>query len=271
VPRLALPAAVRRRLAPTVDDLVVRRYRELSRRSSRPPELDDATLAGFRRLAEDDLSRERPSAQVRQAVIDQFHRLYYHRPKQTWQNTFFLGVEVRKTPLDLWIYQEILHEVRPDFLVEAGTKFGGSAYYFARLFDLLGRGQVITIDVKPQPGRPEHDRITYLTGSSTDERLAAEVDRMLEGGTVMVVLDSAHWRNHVLRELRLWHSRVSVGSYIVVEDTHAGGRPVSTDIGPGPWAAIDPFLAETEGFEIDESRHKFLMTWNRRGYLKRVR
>ena len=67
-----------------------------------------------------------------------------------------------KTPLDLWLYQELLHDVRPDVLIEAGTKFGGGAYYFARLFDLLDHGRVITIDVNPQPDRPEHPRLTYL-------------------------------------------------------------------------------------------------------------
>jgi cephalosporin hydroxylase len=268
---LPLTRRARRLLAAYVDDFVIRRYAQLSRRSSRASALDAATLAGFRRLCEDRLSRSGRSQKLERAVIDQFHRLYYLRARRTWQNTYFLGVPVWKSPLDLWIYQEMLHEVRPDFLIEAGTKFGGSAYYFARLFDLLGHGHVITIDIKPQPNRPEHERITYVTGSSTDEAVAHEIDRRVNGGNVMVVLDSAHHRDHVLTELRLWHSRVPVGSYIVVEDTHADGHPVPTRFGPGPWDAIDAFLAENDAFQIDRSKHKFLMTFNRRGYLKRVR
>ena len=269
--RLPPMRSARRLAAPFVDDFVIRRYAQLSTRSSRAPALDAATLAGFRRLCEDGISAKGGSRKVQRTVIDQFHRLYYKRGRQTWRNTYFLGARVWKSPLDLWIYQEMLHELRPDYLIEAGTKFGGSAYYFAHLFDLLGHGQVITIDVKPQPNRPEHERITYLTGSSTDEAVAQEVDRRVAGGTVMVVLDSDHRRDHVLAELRLWHSRVPVGSYIVVEDTHADGHPITTRFGPGPWDAIDPFLAENDAFEIDRSRHKFLMTFNRRGYLKRVR
>jgi cephalosporin hydroxylase len=62
-----------------------------------------------------------------------------------------------------------------------------------------------------------------------------------------------------------------VGSYIVVEDSHADGHPVTTNIGAGPWDAITDFLAETDDFVIDESMHKFFMTFNPRGYLKRVR
>jgi len=271
VRRPALPPGVRRLITPRVDSFVVRRYTQLVRSSSRPKALDDVTLVGFRTLAEDDLWGKRRSPKVRKAVIDQFHRLYYEHRDQTWQNTYFLGIPVWKSPLDLWIYQEMLHDLRPDFLVEAGTKFGGSAYYFARLFDLFGHGHVITIDIKPQPNRPEHERIAYITGSSTDEAVARDVDRRIDGGKAMIVLDSAHQCEHVLNELRLWHSRVPIGSYIVVEDTHADGHPVTTDFGRGPWDAIDAFLAENDSFTIDKSKHKFFMTWNRRGYLKRVR
>ena len=242
-------------------------------RNGEPPPsraLDKAVVTAFRALAEADLAGKRRSALVRRAVIDQFHRLYYDSPKRTWKNTYFLGVPVWKNPLDLWLYQELLHEVRPDVLVEAGTKFGGSAYYFARLFDLLDHGEVVTLDVKPQPNRPRHPRITYVTGSSVDPAVVEEVDALIAGRRALVVLDSAHRRDHVLEELRIWSSRVPVGSYVVVEDTHADGHPVTTGFGPGPWDAVDLFLAENDAFEIDTSKHKFFFTWNRRGYLRRV-
>src|ERR1700759_3672953 len=59
--------------------------------------------------------------------IKQFHELYYGAPEQTWQNTFWQGVRTAKCPFDLWIYQEILWETRPDLIVECGTAWGGSA------------------------------------------------------------------------------------------------------------------------------------------------
>ena len=183
-----VPRALRSIVVPRVDDVVLRRYRTLAARRVRSDALDEATLRAaariaeravedgrpsdgadealtkaFRTLAEADLSRARPSPAVRRAVIEQFHRLYYHSHEQTWQNTRFLGVNVWKTPLDLWLYQELIHELRPDAVIETGTKYGGSAYYLARLFDLIGHGRVITIDTEPQPDRPEHPRITYLT------------------------------------------------------------------------------------------------------------
>ena len=109
----------------------------------------------------------------------------------------------------------------------------------------------MTIDVRPKPGRPEHPRITYITGSSTDADVVAQVDEIVGGGQAFVVLDSNHHRDHVLEELRVWAPRVSVGSYIVVEDTHADGHPVKTRVSPGPWDAVNLFLEETDELESD--------------------
>ena len=130
---------------------------------------------------------------------------------------------------------------------------------------------MITIDVEEQPDRPEHPRITYVSGSSADPAIADRVLELAGAGKPLIVLDSSHRRDHVLAELRLWSPRVPVGSYIVVEDTHADGHPVTTRIGRGPWDAVEAFLAENDAFEVDESMHKFFMTFNPRGYLKRVR
>jgi cephalosporin hydroxylase len=288
------PSSARRSIVRRLDAWAVRRYAQLAARPSPPEQVDaatadaiarlarrpgprdagrrtaDAVVGAFVAMAEADRSGSGRSPLVRRTVIDEFHRLYYERPRRTWQNTRFLGVRVLKSPLDLWVYQEMLDELRPDVLVEAGTMYGGSAYYFARLFDLLGHGRVVTIDVRPKPDRPEHPRITYLEGSSTDPAIVEQVDAIVGDGRALVVLDSDHHRDHVLEELRVWAPRVPVGSYVVVEDTHADGHPVKTRVSPGPWDAVDRFLAGTDEFESDMSRHKFFMTWNRRGYLKRV-
>jgi cephalosporin hydroxylase len=237
---------------------------------ARSAEASGVVIPAFRTLADADLNGGRPSG-VRQAVVDQFHRLYYRRSTQTWKQTYWRGVEVWKNPLDLWLYQEILHEVQPDLIVEAGTKYGGSAYFLANLCDLLDCGRIVTIDIAEQPNRPAHPRLTYLTGSSTDPGIVERVDQMAAGGRLLVLLDSDHSARHVLDELRVWHSRVPVGSYVIVEDTNVHGHPVFPSHGPGPMEAVDAFLAENDDFVVDESKHKFFLTFNPRGFLKRVR
>lgn len=140
--------------------------------------------------------------------------------------------------------------------------------------ELLGHGHVITIDLYPKPNRPQHERLTYLSGSSTDPKIVSEVTRRIrdadKSASVLVLLDSDHSREHVLDELRLYSPLVTPGSYVIVEDTNLNGHPVWPDFGPGPMEAVDTFLSENDDFVIDSSREKFYLTWNPKGYLKRV-
>jgi len=205
-------------------------------------------------------------------ITNRFHKLYYYRRAQTWRNTRWLGTDVLKCPLDLWIYQELLHDVQPDWIIETGTAFGGSASYLASLCDVLGRGQVLTIDPVEREGRPRHPRIHYLRGVSVDPEILARVARAVEGArAVLVLLDSDHSYANVLAELRAYHGFVTPGSYCVVEDGNVGGHPVAREFGAGPLEAVHTFLAESDGFEIDREREKFYLTFNPSGYLRRLR
>lgn len=213
---------------------------------------------------------------IRTTIVKEFQRLYYNTRSRTWQNTYWLGVPVIKCPFDLWVYQEILFEVKPDLVIECGTSKGGSAAFLASMCELIGHGRVITIDLYPKPNRPEHERLTYLSGSSTDPEIMRNVterirDEAGESASVLVILDSDHTREHVLDELRLYAPLVTLGSYVIVEDTQLNGHPVWPDFGPGPMEAVDIFLSESDDFVIDKAREKFYLTWNPRGYLKRVK
>ncbi len=203
-------------------------------------------------------------------VVDNFHILFHKNGETTFNDTRWRGVSVQKSPFDMWAYQELLYETKPDVLVEAGTFKGGSAYYFASLFDMIGKGRVISIDIEEQPNLPQHPRITYLKGSSTDPAMIDKVKSLLEpGDRVMVSLDSDHHKGHVLQELRLYGPMVSPGCYLVVEDTHMGGHPILPKHGPGPLEAVEEFLAGKPPFTVDRTREKFLMSFNRGGWLKR--
>jgi cephalosporin hydroxylase len=129
---------VRRAVVPRVDELVLRRYRTLAARSARSRKLERATVRAFRALAEGDLAGEGPSAAARRAVVEQFHRLYYHSSKQTWQNTEFLGTRVWKNPMDLWLYQELIHEHRPE-----GSSTDPAI--FASVDELVGAGKPLIV------------------------------------------------------------------------------------------------------------------------------
>ncbi len=201
-------------------------------------------------------------------ISDQFHQLYYD--SLTWLNTFWMGVPIQKCPLDLWIYQEMIFELRPDVIVESGTADGGSAYYLASLCDLVQNGRILTIDITPKT-RPQHPRITYLTGSSVSPEIYNNVRNSIKPHErVMVILDSDHSFGHVLNELRIYALLVTAGSYMVLEDTNINGHPVYPNFGPGPMEALQQFLAENKGFTVDKSREKFFMTFFPNGFLKKL-
>ena len=216
----------------------------------------------------------RRSTLLREQVVRRFHELYYEAGSdgQTWHATHWMGVPILKCPLDMWLYQEILHKTRPDVIVETGTCHGGSALYMAQLCDLIGHGRIVTVDIEAKPSRPVHPRITYVLGSSTADASLAEVRRRIAGASkVMVVLDSDHSMRHVLDELRAYAPLVTPGCYLVVEDGNVNGHPVVPEFGPGPTEAMQAVLAETDAFRHDEAQDKFFMTFNPKGYLLRLR
>jgi cephalosporin hydroxylase len=203
-----------------------------------------------------------------------FHRLYYHaadnNPPQTWKTSSWLGVPAQKCPLDLFVYQELLFATRPAVIVETGTAAGGSALYLASLCDLLGQGEVITVDIA-DASQVQHPRITRLIGSSTDPAVVAQVHERVAGRPAMVLLDSDHSRDHVLGELAAYSPLVPIGGYIVVEDSNIHGHPVGWQYGPGPTEAIREFLRTRDDFVVDRRCERHLVTFNPGGYLRRVR
>ena len=210
----------------------------------------------------------RAGRRLDRAAVSRAHNVIYE--SDAWTKAEWLGTQALKNPLDLWIYQEIIAETRPDVIIETGTWRGGSALYMASICDLLGAGEIVSIDIAPmRDDYPQHPRITYLAGrSSTDPELVAEMRARLDGKRTLVILDSDHSQAHVEAELAVYGLLVPVGCYLIVEDSNIG--QIRKDLMPGPLEAIEAFLAQTDEFVIDREREKFLITFNPSGYLRRV-
>jgi cephalosporin hydroxylase len=214
-------------------------------------------------------ARFRLDRRLDRAAVSRAHDVLYE--SDAWTQATWLGTQALKNPLDLWVYQEIMFETEPELVVETGTYRGGSALYLASLCDLMGRGEVVSIDVEPKRNDyPEHPRITYLAGrSSTDPAAVDEVRERAGGRSLLVILDSDHSQKHVEAELEAYSPLVPVGCYVIVEDSNIGR--IREDLMPGPLQAVETFLARTDEFVIDRDREKFLITFNPSGYLRRVR
>lgn len=186
-------------------------------------------------------------------------------------NINWLGKQIWQPVLDVWTIQETIFEVKPELLIECGTYKGGSSWYFGDLFELMGKGRVITVDIEKQH-KLAHPRVTYLIGDCASpeivQQIRAERDKVT--GPVMVVLDSDHKAAHVKKELDAYHSFVTPGSFIHVQDGVIDVQPQLSAGRPGPLRAIEAFVAEHPEFEVDlERSNKFLITHHPKGWLRR--
>jgi cephalosporin hydroxylase len=204
--------------------------------------------------------------------IEDWLILYYERVLA--KGSHWMGVRALKNPLDIWVYQEILHETKPNLMLELGSAYGGSALFFAHMFDLLGNdGMVVTIDHSHDEFRARHERIRTITGDTRRPEVIDQARSLCEGRRVMMVHDASHDAPVVLEDLRNYSPLVSAGCYMVVED--GGGELISPVKGgrtsPGPYTAIGQFLAENDAFELDPERERHIATYAPHGFLRRVR
>jgi cephalosporin hydroxylase len=206
----------------------------------------------------------------RREVVADFGRVYYSSraySKVTWR-----GVQLLKYPTDLWVYGELLWKVRPELVIETGTYVGGATLFFADMLDLIGDGRVVTIDnadwAGPE-GYPEHHRITYMQGSSIDGVIVDRVRAIATGRTCLAILDSDHRAEHVIAELDAYGPLVSLGSYMIVEDTNV--HDVRSDYPAGPDDAVAKWLPDHPEFVVDRDCERLLLSAAPGGFLRRIR
>lgn len=217
-------------------------------------------------------------------------------------NFDWLGRPIIQYPQDMVAMQELVWQVRPDLIVETGVAHGGSLILSASLLALLDMSDAlekgglwdpsksqrkvigIDIDIRPHNRKaiethPMGSRISLVQGSSIDDDTVAQVRRLSEGHSrVMVLLDSMHTHDHVLAELDAYAPLVSVGSYCVVFDTFVEDMPPRFfpdrpwDQGNNPKTAVWKFLTTHSEFEIDKKfQNKLQLTVAPDGFLRRMR
>mmetsp|Transcript_86754 Transcript_86754/g.198020 ORF Transcript_86754/g.198020 Transcript_86754/m.198020 type:complete len:510 (+) Transcript_86754:14-1543(+) len=190
-------------------------------------------------------------------------------------HSIFAGVFIQKMPTDLWCYQQVLHDLRPDYIIDLGSSQGGSALWFAaqlKTFELHS-SKVLTVDMpKEQAYWLNNDRAVaaakrlrvdhfidwnYVDGGSTNVAFREKVAKLCSSGKCMVVSDSNHDYEHTFYELEWFSKVVGVGQYMVVEDTNIYGWSGWTNINDpneqmlrkGPMEAANDFEFAYDNFE----------------------
>ena len=202
----------------------------------------------------------------------------------------WFGRPVIQLPEDIIRVQEVIYGVRPAVIIETGIAHGGSLVFYASLCKAMGHGRVIGVDIEVRPHNrkmlEEHPLIELITlheGDSTDERMVDSIRAEVGAAEpVLVVLDSNHTKEHVLRELELYAPLVSVGSYIVAADGLMGdlaGAPRSQPdwAWNNPLEAVREFVATHPGYLLEQPEAPFNegvvrdpVTYWRGGWIRRV-
>jgi len=199
--------------------------------------------------------------------------------------TNWLGEPILNLPHDMFALQEIIFKTRPKFIVELGVAWGGSLLFYSTLMEVLGGEKVIGVDIYLPDDLKKRcashgklsERLVLINGSSAEQETLSRVQSIVGGcREVMVVLDSFHTHDHVLKELHLYSSLVGKGFYLICGDTIVEDlpKPAERPWGPGnsPKTARDAFLSDNDRFVIDEQlENKLLFTCNPGGYLKAIK
>ena len=199
---------------------------------------------------------------------DELSRIFYRHvlkgPSPRANYPRWRGANIIKLPTDLVLYAQAILENQPDIILETGTKYGGSAMFFADMLELTGKGRVISIDWQPAT-QPAHPRVHYITGRSTSDEVLDQVRELVKGAAVMASLDSNHTRRHVKRELHYYSPLVTPGQYLVVEDCYASAATIA-----GPGEAVEWFMQTRKGFVLEDVAAQFLVGVTRGGWLKKL-
>jgi cephalosporin hydroxylase len=206
---------------------------------------------------------------------DLYHSWYYD--SELWRKTSFLGVSCLKSVSDMWNYQEILAEIKPSLVLEMGTYYGGSTLYFAEILQLISpRSRILSVDIDlsvVDERVRRHHRVELLESDTTNPMVATRFSELRReyGGKAFCIVDSYHTKEHVLAELMLLRSVTERGDYVVVEDGNINGHPVRPDWGPGPYEALEEYLAQyPDDYTPDlEREKKFGFTFAPKGFLIR--
>jgi cephalosporin hydroxylase len=181
--------------------------------------------------------------------------------KYTYQFEW-LGIPIIQLPADLVTFQEIVYKTKPDLIIECGVARGGSLVFWASIQSLCGitpRIIGIDIDIRQHALKAIHsssfsESIELVEASSIEESTLERVRQLTSGANkIMVVLDSNHTHEHVLKELYWYSPLVSVGNYLLVLDTVIDHLEKDTTRlwGPGfsPYSAVTEYLESDNSFE----------------------
>ena len=200
--------------------------------------------------------------------------MYYHQNNIHF-NQKYRGLNMIKNPFDLVIYEELFWEIKPTIIIEVGNRYGGFSLWLRDRMKLVGiEGKIITIDIEPVGDNNleefKDDNFISLVGDCNSEEVLTNIRGIIRSSDrVMIIEDSAHTFENTSKVLENYKDIVTPGSYLIIEDGICD--IIDLGINPGPMKAIEAWIGANSNFKIDRSRERYIMTYNPKGFLKRLK
>lgn len=210
--------------------------------------------------------------------------------KRIAHQTKWLGEPILQLPQDLFIFQELIFENKPDYIIELGVAWSGSLLYYSSIFNIIGGKKIIGIDTyiptqiqkRINKFKKLKNCIKLLNGFSTDEKIIKEISKLTKNSKKIIIhLDSDHSKKNVLDELNKYSKLLKKGSIIICGDTHVEffknnphGRNKEYRKGNNPMNALNIFLKSKEGKKYKQDlsyQDRYLLTLNPFGILKKIK
>ena len=187
----------------------------------------------------------------------------------------YCGLNMQKIPTDLYIYEQLIMDIKPDVIIEIGAAGGGTALWLCHRLDILGKGKLVSVDINHGGFKAEHDRIVKITGDSTaPETVKAVRETVNKNDVVLIIHDGSHKKCDIKTDFKNYSSLVSVNSYFIIEDgvmdvfNWKDHRTSGHDC--GLIAGIE-LNKENQNWVIDNECERYILTNNPQGFLRRIK
>ncbi len=186
-------------------------------------------------------------------------------------NYRYRGMQAIRYPIDMPLYLMLLQELRPQTVIEIGSREGGGAVWMGDMLSVLDISATVrSIDLEPPKPKYCPWNVFFLKGDESDLG-AVSVRWEKLPHPWLVINDASHQYAAVMNCLSFLNKYMVRGDYMVVEDGYI------TELGEdgrqrhgGPARAIAQFLHTCPEWRIDARLCDFYgknVTANANGYL----
>lgn len=150
-------------------------------------------------------------------------------------NYRYKGIPTLKNPFDLALYPLLLWQLQPKTLIEIGSRFGGSAVWFAdQIRSLELSCSVHSFDIKPVT-EITYPNVTFYQADAQHLSASISADFLQSlPHPWLVIEDSAHTFEVTRAVMDFFHPSLAPGDYLVIEDGIVSDLGIADQFQEGP-------------------------------------